>query len=241
MSGRYPDFIKIAHNSQVDYVTGDLHLGHEGLFLHTFRKHFFKDIKEADDYIISTYNQIVSKKAYIVILGDVAWKNHKYYLDALNGKKIIILGNHDKMSTRIYKTLTGVYPRWIRTVAGELVTFDHYPMSSWPKSIYGSLNLYGHCHGRKKEGFKIRFDVGLDAWGYRPLPWNIIIKKTEMLRTGEFRPDYGPDNPAANTFYLAKKNLQLLKESGMNSKELHIREDILSFFQGEWRENRSLS
>lgn len=38
------------------------------------------------------------------------------------------------------------------------------------------VNLYGHSHGRLPEyNDKLQLDVGVDVWGYRPVPLELIL------------------------------------------------------------------
>ena len=38
----------------------------------------------------------------------------------------------------------------------------------------GSINLHGHSHGMLKEQTR-QYDVGVDAWDYRPVTLDIIL------------------------------------------------------------------
>ena len=102
-----------------DFITADSHLGHSNIVLHTRRTpwiypnpdfdpskpYHFKnnnpdavDIKAHDEMFIERWNKRVSKNDRVYILGDFAYNNHRKYILALNGKKVLIKGNHDKMS-----------------------------------------------------------------------------------------------------------------------------------------------
>jgi calcineurin-like phosphoesterase family protein len=51
-----------------------------------------------DEKIIDSWNRVVNKKDTTYILGDVTMetKDHYHQLDRLNGRKIVVLGNHDR-------------------------------------------------------------------------------------------------------------------------------------------------
>jgi calcineurin-like phosphoesterase family protein len=108
-----------------EWVTADPHLAHKNIILHCNRtpwiypnpdydpekKFHFKhnnpkavDLKRHDEEFIENWNSRVDKKDRVKILGDFAYKNHRKFIDALNGKKILIKGNHDKMSHDCYVT-----------------------------------------------------------------------------------------------------------------------------------------
>ena len=60
----------------------------------------------------------------------------------------------------------------------EKVTFCHYAMRAWPGSWDGTPALHGHSHGRMPElDILLSFDVGVDVWGYAPIPWEAILSR----------------------------------------------------------------
>jgi calcineurin-like phosphoesterase family protein len=71
----------------------DLHLGHENMA----KKRGFSSAAEHDEHIIKMWNSVVAKRDLTYILGDVTMETSKYYplLDRLNGRKKVVLGNHD--------------------------------------------------------------------------------------------------------------------------------------------------
>jgi len=79
--------------SQVKFI-GCLHLGHTSIA----RYRGFKTEYEHDEYLISQWNKVVHKKDLTYILGDITLEksNDYYQLDRLNGRKIVVLGNHDR-------------------------------------------------------------------------------------------------------------------------------------------------
>lgn len=210
MSGRYPDFIKIAENAQVDFVVADPHFGHDDILRHTERRNLFRDVAEMDDFNIELWNGIVGRRDYVWIIGDFAFKDHQRYLNALNGKKILVLGDHDKMATAIFERMTGVYPFHVRTVEGQSVVFHHWPMASWPDMYDGALHLHGHVHARRPENAKLVIDMSWDAW-WQPVRWEIITAKAAMKKEGSWAIHYRDiKNDKSNAFDLARKNLLLL-------------------------------
>ena len=46
----------------------------------------------------------------------------------------------------------------------KLVCMMHYPLTAWNKQHYGSVQLFGHCHG-KYQGVGRQVDVGYDNFG----------------------------------------------------------------------------
>jgi calcineurin-like phosphoesterase family protein len=74
---------------------GCIHLGHRSIAV----MRGFANAEEHDEHLIKNWNSVVGKKDTTYILGDVTMeKDLDYYkLDLLNGRKKVVLGNHDMM------------------------------------------------------------------------------------------------------------------------------------------------
>jgi len=189
-----------------DVVTGCTHFGHRGIYFHANRAPWIYDnpdydpnkpnhfkfnnpntvnLKRHDEEIMDNWNSMVGKNDRIFILGDFAWQNHIKYILKLNGKKIFITGNHDKMNQNALNSFKEVHEMGCRKkVQKQDVTFSHYAMRSWASSCHGSWMIYSHSHGRMPE-FENMFscDAGVDVWGYAPAPWVAIIEKMKIIES----------------------------------------------------------
>ena len=164
------------------YFTADLHLGHRGIL--TLKNRPFETVEEMDRRLLENYNATVRGGDTVYILGDLC---HHLSLEvanarirAMNGKKYLLLGNHDKRydpglfeDIRDFMTVS---------LSGVYFALMHYPMLSWPKKDSGSIQLHGHIHAdaaynaaNRSEGVR-RYDVGVDANGYRPVPLEEILE-----------------------------------------------------------------
>ncbi len=188
-----------------DFVTGCTHFGHGTIAFHANRVPWIYDnpdfdsnkpfhfktnnskkvnIEEHDERLISNWNSVVGRRDRIFILGDFAWKNHAKYILGLNGYKIFITGNHDKMNQNALMHFKEVHEMGCRKkIQKQDVTFCHYAMRSWASSCWGSWMLYSHSHGRMPEfNNMFSFDCGVDVWGYAPVPWNAIVDKMRLIQ-----------------------------------------------------------
>ena len=190
-----------------DFVTADPHFDHDAIRRHCGRPYpTVEDMNEAE---VSNWNEIVGKKDLVVVGGDFAFKNHGHWLHALNGRKILIRGNHDHMSQEILKNFTEVHDLWTTNNDGRLVTFCHYAMLSWRSSCHGSWHLYGHSHGRIPERPDVlSFDIGVDVWGFRPIPWEVVRAKMSMKESKDFYSGH-EDSLATRVESLRTSNLRL--------------------------------
>jgi calcineurin-like phosphoesterase family protein len=129
------------------FFIGDLHLGHTNMAI----KRGFKDSFDHDNHVISCWNKVVNKKDVVYILGDVAMESRKYYylLDRMNGKKKVILGNHDIL-TDIHEML-----RYVTHVGGIVkysrkgypkMFLTHCPVHPMEFDKRIQLNIHAHTH-----------------------------------------------------------------------------------------------
>ena len=86
------------------FVISDTHFGHENIIQYCNRP--FKTVEEMDNVLIKNWNETVSNKDVVVHLGDFALCSKKMAREIcsqLNGKKILIKGNHDQQPDTYYK------------------------------------------------------------------------------------------------------------------------------------------
>lgn len=89
------------------FLCSDHHLGHKAIitFLDAEGKRFrlFDSIEEHDEYIIKQHNSVVSAKDRVYMLGDVTFSKEGLRLvGRMNGRKVLIKGNHDKLKLNDY-------------------------------------------------------------------------------------------------------------------------------------------
>ena len=158
------------------FFTADLHLGHDNIRKHCGRP--FDTVEEMDEAIISNWNRTITARDLVYVVGDFAWSNHNQHLARLKGKKILIKGNHDKMSQERLRNFTEVHQLLARKIDQQLIVMCHYCMQVWPSSCHGAWHLYGHSHGRIKESPHLpRCDVGMDVWDFAPVSWDAVKLK----------------------------------------------------------------
>lgn len=174
------------------FLTSDLHLGHNNIRVHCSRP--FLTLKAMDEQLIARWNSIVGTKDTTYILGDFAWTNHNYYISQLNGKKILIKGNHDKMSQKCFRNFTEVHDVLMRVLCGKHIFMFHYPCRSWPSVMYGSIHCHGHVHGRLFIPDERIIDVGCDRNNYYPFHVEQVIEEANLKEAM-----FGKKNEASHT------------------------------------------
>ena len=131
----------------------DLHFGHKNIIRYDNRP--FDSVLTMDEAMVELWNETVSDKDTVYILGDVIWqadiKHWEVVLNALKGKKFIVKGNHDETSTLKKLEKGGVIEGWAHQYIvadnGNKVVLNHSPMPFFVNQHHEHYaHLYGHVH-----------------------------------------------------------------------------------------------
>ena len=166
------------------WFTADEHYGHVNIIEHCQRP--FMNVKEMDQYLIDTHNEVVEKRDTVVHVGDFCWKDINYampIIKALNGNHIFVCGSHDRWLKKVKDRYGYVYIRHL-TIEKQVVIACHYAMRVWPQSHHGSWQVYGHSHGCL-EPVGNQYDVGVDNNYFYPVSFeelsSIIRRNNETI------------------------------------------------------------
>lgn len=158
------------------WFSSDHHFGHKNIISHSKRP--FQSVNEMDEKLIHFWNECVKKEDTVYYLGDIMFHSNgemvRKILDSLNGKIILVKGNHDKNIK--YKERFSeiceykeIYHDDTSIEGGKRpIVMCHYAFKTWNKKLYGAWNLFGHSHGN----IQIEWgacDVGVDSWNYKPV------------------------------------------------------------------------
>lgn len=130
------------------FLIADPHFGHENIIKYCNRP--FRDVDEMNNTIVKNWNLAVRKEDKVFVLGDFALRreNVSKFGKILNGKKILIKGNHDCYPNSFYieSGFEDVvsYP----ILYDGFCLFSHEPLALSETTPY--FNFYGHVHNDAK-------------------------------------------------------------------------------------------
>ena len=161
------------------YFTSDLHLGHKNILKLSNRP--FGEIEHHDDTLIDNYNSIISNEDTCYILGDICWnqsyETYKNLFNRLNGKKVVVLGNHDNKQALIRCKKEGLILDVCECKTIQIgktrVFLSHYPYREWNGFYNGVYSVYGHTHGNIDDCKQSTY-IGVDCWEYEPVSWDEV-------------------------------------------------------------------
>jgi len=123
------------------YFISDLHLGHTNILKFSGALRDGDTVEEHDQILITKWNSTVRKRDLVYVLGDVCMHKSLDILGELQGRKVLIRGNHDTHSTEEYlKYFEEVYG----IVKYKRFWLSHAPVH--PDELRGCKNIHGHVH-----------------------------------------------------------------------------------------------
>ncbi|WP_267354115.1 MULTISPECIES: metallophosphoesterase [unclassified Methylobacterium] len=157
------------------YITADTHFGHPLVVSDKIQaRRPFASIQEHDETLVALWNAVVRPEDTVWHLGDFAHKCTEAYalkvFRRLNGRKLLVRGNHDGVSERLpwAEPVRDVAQIHIPSRDGAQGAFlSHYAHRVWPRMHRGDIHLFGHSHG-SLPGTAASTDVGVDCWEYAP-------------------------------------------------------------------------
>lgn len=161
------------------FLTSDTHFGHTKIIEHCKRP--FSSVEEMDEVMIERWNAAIGLRDEVWHLGDFAFRtpDMRRYFDQLNGRKKLIFGNHDDETTRRLAWDEVRDYAEVKLNKQKIVLF-HYPIQEWNGAFRGSIHAHGHQHNPaavtgSHGGRFARFDVGVDAWNFTPIPAETLL------------------------------------------------------------------
>ena len=171
-------------NSRV-FLTSDLHLGHSNIIKYCSRP--YSDVSEMNEDLIKKWNEVVTDSGRVFFLGDFGLGSKEEVIrwgQRLNGRKVMIYGNHDRYRPGVYYEAGFEHvSKWPIVIQNKYL-LSHAPMTDQTIVNIGSLiNIYGHIHDKVEQGETITCSsacVCVERWDYRPVELSVLEKKMKI-------------------------------------------------------------
>lgn len=176
------------------YFTADHHFGHDKIIEYCDRP--FENVAHMNTELIKRWNETVDPNDVVYHLGDFTLRDINYaktLFNMLNGRINVVPGGHDKSwmlhplecKSELRHNVTILPPLYTipilrpRSEGGDLLfVLCHYAMRTWDRQHYGSIQLFGHSHGKLQLPLAGRqLDVGVDVWDYAPVSMEQVLEK----------------------------------------------------------------
>ena len=160
-----------------DFFIADTHFGGENIRRYENRP--FETAEEMDEKLIENWNHVVTEEDTVYVLGDFSDYNdeekEKDILARLNGKKVLVMGNHDKHRTPDAWRSLG----FAECSPWQIIYKDFYMLSHEPMYINVNMpyaNFYGHVHANPsyKDACKQSVCVSVERISYTPAEFGAL-------------------------------------------------------------------
>lgn len=189
------------NNQSKILFTSDIHAFHKNIIKYDSRPFF--TVSEMNNALITNWNNKVTSKDTIYVLGDVSWGNESetdWFISQLNGTKHLIIGNHDKVITKSKKlqshftSMSNYAKITVPTYQGnKTVILSHYFIPLYDGHFKGAIHLHGHSHNTAEHYEEIRiakmlndkgfenqiYNVGCMHWNYEPVTLDEVLVNNE--------------------------------------------------------------
>lgn len=172
------------------FVISDTHFCHETMYSKPFLRQDgtplrpFSCAEEADEVMIERWNAVVTPGARVYHQGDVAIPRRGLrVLERLNGRKVLIKGNHDLYSPRDYgRYFDDVRAYW---------KIDNFILSHVPIHPNSIRRFDGNIHGHLHYESTLREDGSIDPrylcvcvehTNYAPITWDEVVARFRAAR-----------------------------------------------------------
>lgn len=171
------------------FLISDTHFGHANIL--TFKnkvtderiRPLWEKVEEMDEDIISRWNSVVGVNDKVYHLGDVAInRKHLWKMDRLNGKKVLIKGNHDIFTLEEYTKY--FYDVRAYHVLSRMM-LSHIPIHPRELDRF-KVNVHGHLHENIVLDNTMRPDpryisVCVEQINYTPVELSTLIERADKL------------------------------------------------------------
>ena len=162
------------------FVCADLHLQHKNILKYCRQQ--FSSIEEHDKYIIDRYNSVVGKDDLVYILGDLGFTPRESLtklVKQLNGRKILVVGNHDRLRDNEYINMGIIQVIRHPIFYNNNIILSHEPALECYNSKY-TICVHGHLHNNSL-ALRNYFNVNVELTEFLPININVFVEKAKTM------------------------------------------------------------
>lgn len=173
--------------NQRNLYISDLHLFHNNVTKSgkDFDNRPYQNIEEMNADILKRWNDSVSNSDHVYICGDLIWKFNNEnrdeamrILNAMNGNLHLVLGNHDKVRSTVFKRRFEeivFYKRIQDVLNGKQVQviLSHYYMPFYEGHYHDTVLIHGHSHVTEEAELERKISKYLNDNGFPVNAFNV--------------------------------------------------------------------
>lgn len=168
------------------FIVADTHFGHENIIQYESRP--FRDVREMDERLIELWNSTVGKDDLVYVLGDFTLSRKKDIIknlvDSLNGRKILVMGNHDTRKPKDYIECGFEVATRKPMMVEPGIILMHEPFEDPFLIAKNYIYFFGHVHKNKTlmDDYPNCMCVSIERIDYRPIDLDKCIRAIRMKK-----------------------------------------------------------
>lgn len=154
------------------WLISDTHFGHENIIGYCGRP--FACAAEMDEAIVKRWNEVVKPSDHVYHLGDVAMRKPDLAtVKRLNGKKRLVMGNHDIFEVKDY--LAAGFQKVMAVRVLDNVLLSHFPVHPGSLGRFRG-NAHGHIHEKPSPAGPY-LNLCVERTNYTPVTLEDVVKQ----------------------------------------------------------------
>lgn len=158
------------------FLIGDCHFGHRNIINYCNRP--FKDVEDMNEKLVKYWNNVVGANDIVYVVGDFALCGKQKIIEIgqrLNGRKRLILGNHDQASVNTYREAGFEFVYNHPIILDDFFIVSHAPLGYLPPNgVYASIFAHVHDDPAYVDVSSRSFCVSAERIAYAPIEFETI-------------------------------------------------------------------
>jgi calcineurin-like phosphoesterase family protein len=144
----------------------------------------FSSVEEMNEAMIERWNKTISPNDKVYHMGDVGFgkSSLESVLSRLNGKKRLILGNHDYTEKRDFDLYFKYFQKIMESRRIESLVFTHRPILLGKNEVKIKGNVHGHIHEQVINDPRY-LNLSVEQTNYTPVGYESFIRP-EFIKRG---------------------------------------------------------
>ena len=158
------------------FVIADTHFNHKNIIKYCNRP--YKNVEFMNFDIITKWNKVVRPRDIVIHLGDFGFGTQmelNQIFNRLNGRKFLVMGNHDYRVGKQYYEEIG-----FEDVIKDEFVIGNIVLSHYPKKVNDNqINIYGHIHNKEPKDWyndNKHYCVSVEKINYTPIDIDELLK-----------------------------------------------------------------
>lgn len=164
-----------------DFIISDTHFGHANMmkFLREDGSPLrnFESVEQHDQTLVDNWNAVIKDTDTVYHLGDVVMnRKHLSTMEKLNGKKYLVLGNHDVFPHEDYL-------KYFRRLHGSLkldrLILSHIPLHADSIPHWALGCVHGHIHAQQSNDHRY-YNACVEHTNYAPVTVEQVVNEFKL-------------------------------------------------------------